>query len=182
MIAKAKKVKISGEVDNTGSTRNVALTGADDMDMSTKQIMASISDRITQVGLMSMFFPKDAVSVGTVWKKEIDLGKSLEAIPVFKDISGKAPVEFTVEAFEKVDEKDTARIKVFIDGKVTFNLNIGSGDTAGNMTTTSSSHVWIDLATGLPVKSDTKMASLVDFGVGTMQQEMSIVTTVAVKG
>ena len=182
IIAQAKKVKISGEVNEMGSARNVELTGAEDMEMGTKQMMTSISDRISQIGLMSMFYPVEGVGVGSIWKKEIDLGKSLAAIPFFTDVNGKAPVEFTVEAFEKVDDKDTAKIKVFIDGRVTFGMNFGGGDTKGSMTTTSAGHVWIDLATGLPVKSDTKMANNIDFGVGTMQQEMSITTTTAVKG
>jgi len=183
IIAQAKKVKISGEVNNVGAARNVVLAGADDMEMGTKQMMSSISDRISQIGLLSMYFPEEGVAVGTTWKKEIDLAKSLAAISFFTDVSGKAPVEFTVEAFENVDGKDTAKIKVFLDGRVTFGLNFGGGgDTKGNMSTTSSSHVWIDLATGLPVKSDTKMANNIDFGMGTMQQEMSITTTTAVKG
>ena len=182
IIAQAKKVKISGEVNNVGAARNVVLSGADDMEMGTKQMMSSISDRISQIGLLSMYFPDEGVTVGTTWKKEIDLAKSLAAIPFFTDVNGKAPVEFTVEGFENVEGKDTAKIKVFLDGRVTFGLNFGGGgDSKGNMSTTSSSHVWIDLATGLPVKSDTKMANNIDFGMGTMQQEMSVTTTTTVK-
>lgn len=176
-----KGVKVAGEVDGRGMTRNVAVSGSDKLDMMTKQTMEGIADRMTQIGLMSMYFPEEAVGVGSKWTKELDLAKTLSAIPFFTNTKGTAPIEFTIEAFEAVDGKDTAKILIFTDGKVTFDLAMG-GSGSGSMTMTSRGYVWVDTATGLPVKSETKLANNIDFGMGTMQQEISITATGKVGG
>ncbi|MBS1722944.1 MAG: hypothetical protein JSS66_08335 [Armatimonadetes bacterium] len=179
MAAAVKSVKVNGEVNNLGKTRNVAAGGVDQLDMMTKQMLSSIIDRINQIGLLMMSYPEEAVGVGSKWKVDMNLGKALEAIPFFENCKGTAPVEFTLESFEKLDGKDVAKVKVFIDGKVTFDLQGGQG--SGNMSTTSAGNVWIDLATGIPSKGETKMANAIDFGMGNLQQEMTITSTVSVK-
>ncbi len=181
IAAAVKKVKFSGEVNNLGSTRNIALANDDGLDMMTKQMMSSITDQMSQLGFFAMSFPEDGVAVGTKWKKDYDLAKSLAGIPFFSNVKGASPTEYTVEAFETVEGKNTARIKTFSDGKATFELSMGGGG-SGSLTTTSSGMVWVDLETGLPVKSETKLASTIDFGMGTMQQEMSISSKMTAKG
>ncbi len=180
IAAMAKKVKLTGEVNDRGATRNVAISGADDLDMTSKQMMTSVADRMSQIGFMEMFFPDEAISVGSTWKRELDLAKTLSSIPFFQNVKGTAPVEFTVEAFEKVGDKDTVKIKVFTDGKVTFELSMGGGGD-GNMSLTSNGEVWVDLATGLPIKSTGKMANDIDFGMGHMQQQMTITSKIDFK-
>lgn len=181
IAAAIKKVKMNGEVNSQGTTRNIAVAGDDGLDMMSKQMMTGISDQMSQLGFFSMSYPEDAIAVGAKWTKPYDLSKSLAAIPFFSNVKGSAPTEYTLEAFEVIDGVEVARIKTFTDGKATFELSMGGGG-SGSMTTTASGLVWVNLATGIPVKSDSKVASTIDFGMGNMQQEMSIKSTVIVKG
>lgn len=181
IAAAVKKVKFAGEVNELGSVRNVAVQGQDNLDMMTKQMMNSVTDQMNQIGFFAMVLPQEEVGVGSKWTKTYDMAKSMEAIPFFKNVAGKMPVEFTLEAFESRDGMELAKVKAFMDGKATFDLDFGGGGGSGSMTTTSNGTIWINLATGLPVSSDTKLANNIDFGMGTMQQEMSIKGTFKVK-
>ncbi|MBS1714628.1 MAG: hypothetical protein JST30_09865 [Armatimonadetes bacterium] len=173
-----KAVKIQGEFDPTGTTRNVTIADDDKLDMMTKQSMSSMLEQWSQIGFMALTFPKDAVGVGDKWTKELDLGKVMGSNPMISNAAGKAPMEFTIEAFEKVDAMDTVKIKVFMDAKATF--DIAAAGSSGSMTMTSNGFVWVDLATGVTVKGESKMANNIDFGVGSMQQNMTIAQSATV--
>ena len=177
MIESVKKVKVGGEVNALGKTRNVKVAGDDSLDMMTKGMMASIVEQLMQVGFMSLNFPEAAVGVGTKWKADFDMAKVLEANSggFLSNAKGNVPLEFEVLGFETVDGKKTAKIQVFSDGKVTFDSSMGG---SGTMSTTSKGNLWIDLATGLAMKSDTKMANNIDVaGQINIAQEMTITTS-----
>jgi len=173
-----KAVKIEGEFDQMGATRNVKVADDDKLDMMTKQSVTTLAEQWSQIGFMAVTFPKDAVGAGDKWTKEMDLGKVMGSNPMISNAAGKAPMEFTVEGFEKVDGKDAAKIKVFMDAKVTF--DIAAAGSSGTMTMTSNGFIWIDLATGVTIKGESKMANNIDFGMGTMQQNMSITQSATV--
>lgn len=181
MAAAVKKVKLFGEFNDMGKTRGVKMDGDDNLDMMTKGTFASISEYFNQVGFMSSHFPEEEVAVGAKWKSQIDMAKIMEANGggFLSNAQGVLPIEYELLAFEDVNGTKTAKVQVFTDGKVTFDSQMGGG---GTMSMTSKGTAWIDLATGLPVKSDTKMANNIDIG-GQMNitQELSIVTTSEVK-
>lgn len=177
-----KKVKISAEINNLGQARNVKLEGDQDLDMMTKGMTASVSEYLAQIGFMGVQFPEEAVGVGTKWKKEFDMAKILEANGggFLSNAKGMMPIEFEVLGFEDVNGVKAAKIQIFTDGKVTFDSQMGG---SGTMSTTSKGTTWINVATGLPIKSETKMANNIDIG-GQMNisQEMSINSTTEIKG
>lgn len=182
MVESVKKVKVSGDVNNLGKTRNVKVGGDDQLDMMTKGLVASNIEYLTQIGFLSITFPEAPVSVGTKWKSDFDMAKILEANGggFLTNAKGVVPIEFEVLGFEDLDGVKTAKIQVFLDGKVTFDSSMGG---SGTMTTTSKGNMWLNLATGLPVKSDTKLANNIDIGGQmTITQEVDINTTSEIKG
>lgn len=181
MIDAVKKVKLGGEVNNLGKTRNVKVAGDDSLDMMTKGMIATMAEHLTQVGFMAMVFPEAAVSVGTKWKAEFNMAKVMEANGggFLTNAKGDVPIEFEVLGFEEVNGKKAVKVQVFSDGKVTFDSSMGG---SGTMATTSKGNLWLDLATGLPIKSDTKMANNIDIGgMMNIAQEMAISTTAELK-
>ncbi|MCW5936210.1 MAG: hypothetical protein KIT11_02750 [Fimbriimonadaceae bacterium] len=174
MVDGLKKVKIVGEVNQRGGTRNVQLADADSLDPMSQGAMVRSVEQFTQLGFFGLEFPEDDVSVGTKWSKEMDMKKLLEAsmMGMAQDIQGKLPTTFEVEGFEDVDGQPHAKVKFFSDGKATFNINVGSGDTAGSMSITVLGHSWISLGTGMPTKSVSETALMIDMGMLQIQQEM----------
>lgn len=177
-----KKVKVTAEVNNLGQARNVKMEGDQDLDMTTKGMTASMSEYLSQIGFMGLQFPEESLAVGSKWSKSFDMAKILEANSggFLSNAKGTMPVEFEVLGFEDVNGVKTAKIQVFSDGKVTFDSQMGG---SGTMSTTSKGNVWVNVANGLPIKSDTKMANNIDIG-GQMNitQEMSINSTTELKG
>lgn len=182
IVEAVKKVKVTAEVNNLGQARNVKMEGDQELDMTTKGMTASMSEYLSQIGFMGMQYPEEAISVGSKWSKTFDMAKILEANSggFLTNASGKMPVEFEVLGFEDVNGVKAAKIQVFTDGKVTFDSQMGG---SGTMSTTSKGTVWVNVATGLPIKTDSKMANNIDIG-GQMNitQEMSINTTTELKG
>jgi|GEM_PF-1731930 len=181
MVEAVKKVKFGGEVNNLGKTRNVKVSGDESLDMMTKGMMATMVENLTQIGFLAIMFPEAAVGVGTKWKAEFDMAKVMEANGggFLTNAKGMVPIEFEVLSFEDLAGKKVVKIQVFSDGKVTFDSSMGG---SGTMSTTSKGNLWIDLATGLPVKSDTKLANNIDIG-GQMNiaQDLTINTTSEVR-
>ena len=182
MIEAVKKVKVGGEVNSVGKARNVKIDGQDSLDPMTKGMIAATIEYLQQIGFMSIVFPEAPVAVGTKWKTDFDMSKILEANGggFLTNAKGNVPIEFEVLGFEDVDGKKAAKIQVFHDGKVTFDSTMGG---SGTMTTTSKGNLWIDLATGLPLKGDTKLANNIDIGGQfNISQEISVVTKTELKG
>ncbi len=179
MAAAFKNVRTVGEVGPNGGTRNVKLEGTDGLDMMTKGMVTRIVEGVSQLGLLGLTFPDGPVEVGTEWKANFDMAKTLgdSMMGMAQDVKGDFPYVFTVEAFEAVDGAPHAKVKVFTDGKATFRVQGPGGEGDGNMTMTSLGHMWIDLATGLPTKSATEMAMTIDIGMLQITQEMKIDTT-----
>jgi hypothetical protein len=149
-IAKAvKEVKIAGEFDETGKTRNVAITGLNEGDFSARGIVESDFQALAQLGFMGLNWPKDPVKVGSKWTSEFDFAKILEAnsMGFLTNIVGKMPVEFEVLGFEQIDGKTYAKVKSFMDGKVTF--DVAQAGSTGNMTVTSVGTTWVDVTDGV---------------------------------
>lgn len=181
MIEAVKKVKVGGEVNNLGKARNVKVGGDDSLDMMTKGMMAANIEYLSQVGFMSILFPEAPVAVGTKWKSDFDMSKIMEANGggFLTNAKGNVPIEFEVLAFEEVEGKKAVKIQVFSDGKVTFD---SQGGGSGTMTTTSKGNLWLDLATGLPIKSDTKLANNIDVGGQlNIAQDITITTKAEIK-
>lgn len=182
MVAAIKKVKLGGQVNNLGKTKDVKMSGDTDLDMMTKGMMAAALESMNQVGFMAISFPEAPVGVGSKWKTDFDMAKILEANGggFLSNAKGVVPMEFEVLAFEDVNGKKTAKIQVFTDGKVTFDSQMGG---SGTMSTTSKGSMWLDLATGLIVKTDTKMANNIDIGGQfNISQDTAVVVTAEVKG
>jgi hypothetical protein len=64
-----------------------------------------------------------------------------------------------------------------MDGKVTFDVNAPGMETSGNMTVTSLTHAWFNLATGMLVKSEAESANVIDMGMMTINQTTKTVSS-----
>ncbi|MCC6403494.1 MAG: hypothetical protein IT207_05740 [Fimbriimonadaceae bacterium] len=174
-----KKATLSGLFDARGLTSDIVLAGVQDGDMLATMVMIQPREMYKQIGFFGFAFPEEPVSVGSKWESKLNFADILAAqsMGFLQNAKGEIPVQNEVIAFETVDGIECAKIKSFLDGKVTFDVAAPGMESSGNMTMTGVTNAWFSLADGLLVKSESSSASVIDMGMMTINQASETKTT-----
>lgn len=174
-----KKAVLSGTFDARGNVSGIKLEGVAEDDMMANMVLTMSKEVYKQVGLFGFNFPEAEVEVGTKWTSKLNFADILpsQSMGFLSNAKGDVPVTMEVVAFETVNGVACVKIKSLTDGKVTFDVNAPGMEASGNMTTTSLTHAWFNLANGMLVKSETEGANVIDMGMMTINQTTKTVAT-----
>lgn len=161
-----KAMKSSGEVSDRGATRNMKVEGVDEM-----MAMFSEMDPSTKAGIFGVVYPENEIKVGSAWEHPVKMQGM---------VTGEIPFKYEVLSFEDLDGKKAAKLKVSSTGKLQIDLSsLGAG--AGNVTASIDGFLWVDLATGVGLKSEMNMGQVMEIpGMITVNSKGTVKTTAKV--
>jgi hypothetical protein len=174
-----KNAVLTGYFDSRGATSDVQVSGLAEDDMMGNMILTMAKELYKQIGFFGFQFPEQEVGVGSKWDSQLDFSELLssQSMGFLTNAKGAVPVTMEVVAFEPVEGVPCVKIKSLMDGKVTFDVNAPGMETSGNMTVTSLTHAWFNLATGMLVKSEAESANVIDMGMMTINQTTKTVSS-----
>lgn len=168
-----KGMVIKLDVDESGATRNFAFADATNLDPMTKQMMEGTLKGSQAAGYMGVSFPKEGVKVGTKWNIVLDAEKMFGKNEMVTSVTGKIPADYEVVGFEDIAGKRHVKVNVKLSGNVAMAIASPAGDMSASVKLSSNSTMYVETATGFVTKSDGVMQSDIDFGMGTMTQQVS---------
>ncbi len=168
-----KGLVIKLDVDESGMTRNFAFANAANMDPMTKQMMEGSLKATQATGYMGVSFPKEGIKVGSKWNTVLDASKLFGTNEMITAVNGKIPADYEVVGFEDVEGKRNVKVKIKLAGTVTMAIASPAGDMNATVKLQSDTTSFIETATGFLSKSEGLMNSDIDFGMGTMTQQVS---------
>ncbi|MDI9636531.1 hypothetical protein QPK87_01290 [Kamptonema cortianum] len=130
------------------------------------ELSASITamESASKIGYNGIIFPEESVKIGSQWKHEVDLSSNAGEGGPLKMSGGKIPSQFELVGFEELNGKKAAKIKITMKGRVNVELTQGLPAT-GTMDLDTNGHFWIDLATGLLLKAESKVITDIDLSM-----------------
>lgn len=163
-----KTVKITGETNPKGKTRNFKIEGDP---MVTGGMEA---DPMSNLGFMGVTLPEGSAKVGDTWQATADIkpgeGGSAGGVDL---VSGKTTMDYKLDSFETVEGATIAVISFTVKGDIVVAGPMGDG----SMKITGNGKIHFDANKGMPVKAEQTIKNAMDLGIVMIEQSSKTTST-----